>query len=231
MLATALGDGRGAISHMASPEALDTFETIVAERPGPRGDASTREIDLAPPVLGELAAYFGKLTPGRLAGVWVACVVDACVGSDLSPGDMARALVVVAERLHGVKFQEQPVVLDPRHVRGSGAPSAPAHPAASPSSQPQQPAVKAAATPSVVGKYQLHTGEPPESAGRKTKYAECIAACVTLPVSGGWFEWIDGPKVFSSPALSKKLSKAAGCEILVYRSTGGKVIVKRIAKQ
>ena len=190
---------------------------------GPRGSRGGA-LDAAPD-LPELAQYFGRLSQPRLAGCWVGCIVDCCIGSDLSPGDMARALVVVAERLHGVVF-----AVPVKGVAMSRMANADGTGAVGGSSGGSGPAGRAAAVPRTVGKYELHNAEPPEPAGRKSKYAEAIVAAMALPASGGWFEWVDGPKTFSSPARSKKMSKATRLEVLVYKSTGGKVIVKRIGK-
>lgn len=75
----------------------------------PRGCGSSgNALDEAPTDIAEMPEYFLSLSPERLAGCWVACIVDAaCFGFE--PGPVARALVIVAERLHGVKFPEPPV--------------------------------------------------------------------------------------------------------------------------
>jgi hypothetical protein len=70
-------------------------------RPGARGSRGVNVIDEAPGAMEDLAAYFLALEPARLAACWVACVVDASMHR-FATADIARALVVVAERLHGV---------------------------------------------------------------------------------------------------------------------------------
>lgn len=74
-------------------------------RRGARGTGGTKYTDDGPNDPSELAAYFLSLRLPQLASCWVACVVDAAV-LGWEAGPMARALVVVAERLHGVKFPE-----------------------------------------------------------------------------------------------------------------------------
>lgn len=190
---------------------LSAFEKAVDQwdaREHGRGRSSGQVADAAPPVFGELPEYFGKLPIDKLTGCWVTCIVDHCVGTDISVGDMARALVVVAERLHKVEFTT---------------------PGEHPLSQISTGLPKATAAPKQVGKYTIQSTDAPEAASRKTKLVECIAACMALPATGGWFEWTDAPKIVSSPGLSKKLSEATKMEILAYKSTSGKVIIKRIA--
>lgn len=63
-----------------------------------------RVIDAGPYELPELKELFSKLTLPRLASAWVACVVDSVSEFPVTPGNMARALIVVAQRLHGVEF-------------------------------------------------------------------------------------------------------------------------------
>lgn len=75
------------------------------DRRGSRGDGLQEEINRAPSDLSELAEYFGALPRMKLASCWVACTVDAAMLAGLSipeTGALARTLVVVAERLHGV---------------------------------------------------------------------------------------------------------------------------------
>lgn len=168
-------------------------------------------LEKAPAILGELAEYFGTLTLPRLAGCWVACIVHQCYGTELSPGDMARALVVVAERLHGVTFN---IAGDPPLTQqGIPTPPAPA---------------KAAPMPRVVGKYEIMTGAAPEPLPRHTRNTEVIAAACALQ-PGGWFVWTDAAKTCNPKIQTAKLSKAAGFQVIVFRATSGKVIVKRPA--
>lgn len=68
------------------------------------------------PGLESLRDYFVNLPVNSLAGCWVACIVDG-VAFDLdSParlvlGDLARALIVVAERLHGVSLPQEVLLM------------------------------------------------------------------------------------------------------------------------
>jgi hypothetical protein len=62
-------------------------------------------LNSVPPGMDELKEEFVRMTAEELAGTWVALVVDASMG-EYRVGDLARALIVVAERLHGVKFPE-----------------------------------------------------------------------------------------------------------------------------
>lgn len=198
----------------------DTFTDWLAANPreGRRGAGvwSTNVIDEAPTDAGELAPYFLSLAPAALAGCWVACVVHQ---GGLTAGDAARALVVVAERLHGVKVNIQgvPVMVN-------------AQPAMQPVITPRYAAPKAAAIPPEpikVGKYEIHTGPAPDAPVRSTKKrAELYAAAVALP-KGGWFVWTDAPKTVNCKALSAKLTKAAGFEVVMFKTAAGKVVVKR----
>lgn len=67
-----------------------------------RGNGLTSEIDNAPSALCDLPAYFSTLAVGKLASCWVACLTDAVNPEEA--GNMARALIVVAHRLHNVTF-------------------------------------------------------------------------------------------------------------------------------
>lgn len=80
-----------------------------------RGCGVIAAVDAAPLDEADLAAYFAGLDETRLRGCWVACVCDALVrreylGAGLDVGNLARCLVVVAERLHGVQYKEVVVV-------------------------------------------------------------------------------------------------------------------------
>lgn len=60
----------------------------------------------------DLVGYFDGLEVGKLAACWVACVSEALSLAkhhqrELEVGNLTRALCLVAERLHGVKFEEQ----------------------------------------------------------------------------------------------------------------------------
>jgi hypothetical protein len=55
--------------------------------------------------LADLKVEFAQMPLDALASVWVAMVVDSIViGGEYTAGDIARALIVVAERLHSVIF-------------------------------------------------------------------------------------------------------------------------------
>lgn len=79
----------------------DAFGRFLAEiRPGTRTGrrGSVAEIDAAPRPMEDLAAYFVAVSADELRHVWVAAVVDASTRPHTA-GELARALVVVAERL------------------------------------------------------------------------------------------------------------------------------------
>lgn len=77
-------------------------------RPGTRGSAGARRLlDDAPGELDELPGYFLGLSEQQLAACWVACIVSAAIeGRDgFRVADLNRVLLVVAERLNGVKLE------------------------------------------------------------------------------------------------------------------------------
>lgn len=80
-------------------------------RPGGRGPGGRWLLDQAPEEMAELAEWFVGLEPlARLAHVWVSAVVYAAeFGTGFTTGDLARALNVVAERLHGFGFSDEEV--------------------------------------------------------------------------------------------------------------------------
>lgn len=83
-----------------------------------RGRRSIRVIDEAPMDLDELPLYFAGLDVESLAGGWVGCIVSAFDrGSKVRLGDVARVLVCVAERLHGVKFEKPPEGVWPEGIQ------------------------------------------------------------------------------------------------------------------
>ena len=75
--------------------------------PGGRGGSGARAlVDNAPGELDELPGYFLGLDEQRLASCWVACIVSAAIEGEFRIGDLNRVLLVVAERLHGVKLEK-----------------------------------------------------------------------------------------------------------------------------
>lgn len=182
-------------------------------------------MDRAPELLNELPGWFLSLTEGELAAVWVAAVVERVIERDIRPGDMARALVVVADRLHGMKVEirtGEPVMLTTNKatpINKTPAPAPVARPAALPDGVVGSGVVGG-------GKYQVNVGAPPVAKPRRSKRNDAMAQAELLPV-GAWFEWTDAARTCNCTTASKKWSAALGKKIAVYRSAGGKVIVKR----
>lgn len=68
-----------------------------------------------------LAMYFARLPLPELAGCWVACVVDELIGvkhfgQGMDLAGINRALVVAAERLHGVTFERKIMAVGEQRV-------------------------------------------------------------------------------------------------------------------
>lgn len=74
---------------------------------GSRGVRGTSVVDAGPYEMAELADLFRDLDLEKLAGAWVACVVDSVMEFRPNVGATARALIVVAERLHNVQFERR----------------------------------------------------------------------------------------------------------------------------
>lgn len=93
---------------MASRSKSTAYDAIIRDAKADRhgvGVAHVKDINEAPEDMEDLARYFSGLDARRLAGSWVACITDASREA-FSTGDIARALCVVAERLHGATFTE-----------------------------------------------------------------------------------------------------------------------------
>jgi hypothetical protein len=72
-----------------------------------RGRRGVSVVDGGPYEMAELADLFRGLELDKLAGAWVACVVDSVMEHRPPVGATARALIVVAERLHNVQFERR----------------------------------------------------------------------------------------------------------------------------
>lgn len=188
-----------------------------------RGRGLRNDIDNAPGHLGDLAAYFVSLKPERLASCWVACMVDAV--DPEQAGNVARALLVVATRLHGVKF-ENPVT-SPHPLRSPPMPTeAPAR--TPPPAWPQQINKATPIQPEVTlpGGYKLGAGEPPPEAEKpKGKNADLFMACAALP-PGGWFI-IDKPGKMTKAVILKRTDKL---HVTAYHLADGRLVVKSTKK-
>lgn len=192
------------------------YERFVAglyeSKAGKRGRGSSLDgLEKAPTAMGELPEYFAGLPAQRLAGCWVSSVVTATMGRAFSPGDIARCLIVVAQRLHGITFeiaQGEPVNINPPRPQAAPAPSSPAQPA------PPQ------------GKYAVFGGTPPAEKAARARTNEAMGAAMVLQ-PGHWFIYEDAPKTFNCKVNTEKWSKAAGFPLLLYKSSAGKVIVRR----
>ncbi len=202
-------------------DAPQTYDEFAAKAHGGRGQGGTKWIDDAPDDIGELANYFLSITPGQLAGCWVACIVDAA-HNGWNTGDVARALTVVAARLHGVKFDMPPKGVLPVSQAPTRAEALRREMAATPP--------KPADGPKTVEGFEIHTGEPPAEKPKHTRgdQAKVMAAAAALPL-GGWFVWKDAKKTMNPVKMSVKLTQAVGFEVLVYRTVPGTVVVKRPA--
>lgn len=195
---------------------LTPYDRFAAKSRPRRGSRGIDAINEAPFLLADLPDYFLGLPPNKLAACWVACFVDAAWMQDFEPGDVARALVVVADRLHGVKveIQGEPVIMPaPLTVHNAAGPKAAPMPAA----------------PTVIGKYTILKGPPPEPKRKNARVNEaCNAALLLQP--GDWFLYEDAPKTFNCKVQGEKWSKVAGFPLILYRAGSGKVVVKRPAE-
>jgi hypothetical protein len=203
---------------------------------GRAGVPTLRVIDECPADTAMFADYFLSLPVNKLAGCWVACMVDAAVLGDFSPGDVARALNVVASRLHGVTLDiiGEPIVITaptPPSEKARPLGSVPPVPSAPPSTLETQMKQKLPApVPVSAGKYKINVGAPPEpSSGKGTRRTEAFVTACDLP-PGGWFVYEDAPKTLNCSTKSKAWSQSAGFALVLYRTAAGKVVVKRPAE-
>lgn len=196
---------------------------------GKRGRGSIAAIDDAPPGMAELVRYFEEIEVGKLATCWVACMVDAAIEGDFRPGDVARALIVVAERLHRTRVriqQEQGLpLIQGVDVTMKAEPLGRSTPVAT--APVQRPAPIPDTAPGSSAKYQVFTGPPPAAKPRHTRNSDALTTATALP-ENGWFEWTDAPKTVNPTAITKKWQAATNLRLVVYKTAGGKVIVHRL---
>lgn len=77
-------------------------------------------------------------------------------------------------------------------------------------------------------RYQINTCEPPPKSGRgpRKDFSELVDQLKKMK-PGNWLIWADAPKTCPLAKMSKHLSQLTGMKILVYRSSGKKVICQR----
>lgn len=160
-----------------------------------RGRGGTKAIDEAPDWVGDLAAYFASLPIEKLAACWVACITDTINHDQL--GAVARAMIVVAERLHNVQFT---------------TPSVPA---------PRQAIDKEHPVP-----FKIEITTPPvdiKTAKKTPPYIRDASETIrTAPMTWRWFVWENCPKAWKKPA---KALMALHTQVDVYLNETEQVVV------
>ncbi|MFN0133446.1 MAG: hypothetical protein ACKVW3_13080 [Phycisphaerales bacterium] len=146
-----------------------------------------------------------------MAKCWVALIVDGFVRADMGVPLLARSLIVVAEKLSGVRFEGEV-----------------AHMPDVPGSQ-HSPQTRAAPMPVTSGRYTIKS-EPPPPPTPKGKNAAARAEAIEaarLLKPNQWFEWVDAPKTTNCKKAMEEWAAVVGFTLVIYKATSGKVIVKR----
>lgn len=198
-----------------SGDAYDQFATSYRKwKSRGKGRSTSALLDDAPMEIGELRAWFCTLPLDELAGVWVAAVVDAYTRQE-PVSALATTLCVVAERLHGVKFQEiimapTPATLTPPPAERNGI-----KPKATPMGPPAPEGVEAG------------FGEAPPAKAKPGRHAEIHAYALTLP-EGGWFVWKNPPGKPGMTVSAWNRAANGTRKFETYKSaTTGEIIVRR----
>lgn len=88
-----------------------SYDAFIAKTVGGhrgRNGSAQRALDGLPREMGELPDLLAAMPADRLAGAWVALILDAVAFDRNFPlGALARSLIVIAERLHGTRFEVQ----------------------------------------------------------------------------------------------------------------------------
>lgn len=107
--------------HHGPSNADGAYARFIAEagQPGGLGDNEVQDaINGGPHEIGDLRSVFAGMPEPTLAGAWVAMLADS-IETSIPIGELGsivRACVVVAQRLHGVKFEEPIMSETPRQV-------------------------------------------------------------------------------------------------------------------
>lgn len=216
---------------MTNGTTIDTYEDFI-RRPTPwgRGKQQVRGVDSMPVVAEELAGYFAGLKVEKLAGCWVGCIVSAVEEDKPTSGDIARALIVVAERLHGLKFPDQEVVMpEPKALASPMLPPMPKPPAHNGNSG----AVPSPITPrqDLGGGFSRGIGPPPVEVKRvPEKYKEALAAALKLG-PGEWMVWTAAPSNLKLKIVAKRWKTNTGVDFDIYPDAQQRMIVARAAVQ
>lgn len=166
-----------------------------------------------------LAMYFARLPLPELAGCWVACIVDELIGvkhfgQGMDLAGINRALVVAAERLHGVTFERKIMAIGGLAVEKPGK-----------------------ATPLAAGGVpliQISTEPAPEPKVGTVKNKDVLALFERLsnaPV-GAWLivpETVAKYRTVACSLNGLRRKKVAIAKVLtVYRDAVGRCVVKRV---
>ena len=168
----------------------------------------------------DLPGYFESLREEQLAKCWVACIADAILlGGGV--GHITRGLIVVARRLHGLRFEE--VLMDNPKVN-------PAHTTAVPASTVR---AKPAIPPEGDGEpeIQIHTTEAPQpkkGAVRNPEIIRLVERLIAAPV-GAWLQVPESVAKYTKvSAVLRGLHKSGLHKgIVAYRDGAGRSIVKK----
>lgn len=97
---------RGRRPQSSSAQPYERLLASIAHASPSRGSRALRAINDATPGLDEARNYFAAIPEDQLAACWVAVVVEGATRDDWTLGDLTRALLVVATRLHGVTWPD-----------------------------------------------------------------------------------------------------------------------------
>lgn len=175
--------------------------------------------------------YFARLPIRHLAGCWVSCVVDELAtvkhfGAAMDLAGLTRAMVVVAERMHGVEFKEK-VMAFPQSATDTGGERAGDSKIAKPG---RATPIGDGGTPLI----QISTEPAPEpkvGTVKNVAVLQLFQRLATAPV-GAWLIVPETLAKYRTVAFSlnglrrKKVEIAKG--LTVYRDAVGRCVVKRV---